>query len=60
MDYITCQVLDYFVFSRFIQPSCIEFFSALFFSVQVHLGNIRLRGVETDVLVTFYEPLIIR
>lgn len=27
--------------------------------VRVRLGNIRLRGVETDVLVTFYEPLII-
>ena len=29
MDYITCQVLDYFVFSRIIQPLCIEIFSAV-------------------------------
>ncbi|CAK9197100.1 unnamed protein product [Sphagnum jensenii] len=27
--------------------------------VRVHLANIRLRGVETDVLITVYEPLII-
>ena len=42
-----------------INPRVLRFL-ALFLIVQVHLGNIRLRGVETDVLVTFYEPLIIR
>ena len=44
---------------RINQPSCIEVFGSVLIA-QVHLGNIRLRGVETDVLVTFYEPLIIR
>jgi hypothetical protein len=29
-------------------------------SYKVYLANIRLKGVETDILLTVYEPLVIR